>query len=128
MVKNDNRANLLVIGGVDPTTHAGILQDIKVANFFATECTAVITANTVQSDCHFKSLNTVADHVFCEQFDSVVRSHKPQVIKSGVLTSIAQIEILSKYLQAHPEIKYICDPVIGTSSGGKLMGVRLLLH
>lgn len=125
MMQN-NKANLLVIGGIDPTAHAGVLQDIKLANYFKVDCAAVISANTVQNDSDFMMLNAVDDIVFYEQFTAVVNTHKPQVIKSGVLASVAQIKMLSKFLQANPQVKYICDPVIATSSGGMLMNADII--
>lgn len=126
MIKENNKVNLLVIGGIDPTAHAGVLQDIKVANYFKVDCAAVISANTVQNDRDFIALNAVEDAIFYEQFTEIVNSHKPQVIKSGVLASVAQIKMLSKFLQANPQVKYICDPVIATSSGGMLMSADII--
>ncbi|WP_440615930.1 thiamine phosphate synthase [Cysteiniphilum sp. 6C5] len=125
MMKNNN-ASLLVIGGIDPTAHAGVLQDIKVANYFKVDCAAVISANTVQNDSDFMMLNAVDDAIFYEQFTAVVNTHKPQVIKSGVLASIAQIEMLSKFLQDNRQVKYICDPVLMTSSGGNVMSTEVV--
>ncbi len=126
MMKNNNKVNLLVIGGIDPTAHAGVLQDIKVANYFKIDCAAVISANTVQNNSDFIALNIVDDAIFYEQFTAIVNAHKPQVIKSGVLASVAQVGILSKFLQANPQVKYICDPVLATSSGGMLMNMDVI--
>ena len=116
---NENR--LVVIGGVDPTGNAGILQDIKVAHYFGIECVAIISANTVQSDQEFISLNPVEDKLFQSQFNCIMDSKLPSVIKSGVLASVNQVEILAQYLRQHPKIKYICDPVMISTSGGVCM-------
>lgn len=118
--------NLVVIGGIDPTGHAGILQDIKVANYFSTKCNAVISANTIQSDHKFVKLNPIDNDIFEQQFNCIMDSCNPCVVKSGVLASIGQIKILASYLKKHPKVKYICDPIIGATSGGTFMYAEVI--
>ncbi|WP_119344427.1 thiamine phosphate synthase [Facilibium subflavum] len=106
------------IGGIDPTNSAGIGVDLKIAYFFDVHAISLITANTAQNNQQFIALNPVSDDVFCQQFDLLMATQKPKIIKSGLLATVKQVERLSEYLQQNPDVLYICDPVFQSTSGG----------
>ncbi len=111
---------VLCIGGIDPTGAAGVLLDTKVVSFFDVSSVVVVTANTVQTGSHFSALNPVSNAVFIEQFSKMTETFHPQVIKTGVLCSKVQVITIAEYLQNNPDVLYVCDPVIKSSSGGEL--------
>ena len=114
------------IGGIDPSSGAGLTQDSKVAHLYGIHSCCIVTANTVQDDESFISLNPTDDKIFLQQFNLLKKSHPPCVIKSGVLATNRQIITLADYLEKHPQVKYICDPVLSSTTGGSCLSDELL--
>ena len=97
------------IGGIDPICASGLAADLKAADFFNIQANIIVSANTVQNNTDFISLNAVDDVVFLQQFQIMTLTSTPKVIKTGLITTLKQVDILHDYLKENPEIIYICD-------------------
>ena len=67
---------LVAIGGMDPTTHAGLMADARVFEHYSLPYRTITTAVTAQSNRKFLSYEAVSLKTFRDQLNS---------IKEGVL-------------------------------------------
>ncbi|MDR2829507.1 MAG: bifunctional hydroxymethylpyrimidine kinase/phosphomethylpyrimidine kinase [Methanobrevibacter sp.] len=107
------------IAGFDPSGGAGILTDIKTFTSLGIHGTSVITALTAQNPKKFFSTYPIAIEYIEEQFDSIVDEYNINHGKTGLLYSDEVIKLIHKKLKSN-NIKYVVDPVMIASSGGKL--------
>ncbi|MDR2623126.1 MAG: bifunctional hydroxymethylpyrimidine kinase/phosphomethylpyrimidine kinase [Methanobrevibacter sp.] len=107
------------IAGFDPSGGAGILADIKTFTSLGIYGTSVITALTAQNPKKFFSTYPTVIEYIEEQFDSIVDEYDINYGKTGMLYSDEVIKLVHKKLKSN-HIKYVVDPVMIASSGGKL--------
>jgi len=119
----------LTIAGFDPSSGAGITADLMVFaahGLFGISC---ITALTVQS-----TLGVAAVHPISAEMVRVTLNHlqpdlPPAGIKIGMLANAAIVDAVAEFLEKHPEIPVVLDPVLRSSSGRELLspeGVRVM--
>lgn len=108
----------LAIGGFDPSAGAGILADIKTIEQHDVYGLGVITANTVQSDSTFTSVNWLPFTQIKSQLELLLTTYPINVCKIGLVKSFKQLIDIISILQKHrPKIKIIWDPVLSASAG-----------
>ena len=112
--------NLLSIGGSDPSTGAGIQNDILAfSNMGAYPLTAV-TAVTVQNTLKFTNAESISAKIFDEQLESIFDDFIIDGIKIGMVYDSEIIKIIFKKLQKI-KIPIVVDPVIKSTTGGMLI-------
>ena len=105
------------VAGSDSSAGAGIQADLKTCHYFAVHCCCIITTLTAQNTSGVLSSMSTDEMVFANQIKACQTEFLPSVVKSGVIASVEQVEILAQFLQQHPKVFYICDPVmVATSS------------
>ncbi|MDR1819829.1 MAG: bifunctional hydroxymethylpyrimidine kinase/phosphomethylpyrimidine kinase [Methanobrevibacter sp.] len=107
------------IAGFDPSGGAGVLADVKTFASLDVHGTSVVTALTAQNPKKFFSTRPVDINYIEEQFDSIVDEYDINYGKTGMLYSEKVIKLAHKKLTSS-NIKYVVDPVMVASSGGKL--------
>lgn len=108
------RANILTIGGFDPSAGAGVLADAKTFEQHRMLGMAVNTANTVQTEGSFHSVNWVSEQLIHEQLDALLSEHSFEYCKVGLVPNFALLlEIKAKM----PNTRLIWDPVLSASAG-----------
>ena len=112
--------DIWLIGGSDSCAGAGIQKDLQTTVTLGANAGTVLTAVSAQSSDGVKSIEPVGMDMFVAQFACLLEMGLPRVIKSGLLTNIEHVHYLAAWLQAHPEVYYICDPVMVASSGDQL--------
>lgn len=116
-----DRAVVLAVGGLDPSGGAGLMVDAAVLRSLGVHALAVCTGVAVQSGGAFvERIDTGAAHLEA-QLDAVTRAFPVQVVKSGMLGTVEQVQVLLRWLDAHPEIPWVVDPVLASTSGGVLL-------
>ena len=91
--------NVLSIGGSDPSTGAGIQNDVLAfSNMGAYPLTAV-TAITVQNTSEFTNVESISTKIFEEQLESIFDDFTVDGIKIGMVYSSEIIKVISKKLQ-----------------------------
>lgn len=108
------RAHILSIGGFDPSGGAGILADVKTFEQHRLLGMAVNTANTIQTEDTFKSVNWVDDSLILEQLETLANQYDFKFAKVGLIPNFGMIFEIKKVL---PETKIIWDPVLSASAG-----------
>ena len=108
------RAYILTIGGFDPSGGAGVLADIKTFEEHKLLGMAVNTANTVQTEDTFQSVNRLSEDLIVAQLDVLISQYKFLYVKVGLIPSIEFIHTIKCKL---PDAKIIWDPILKASAG-----------
>jgi hydroxymethylpyrimidine/phosphomethylpyrimidine kinase len=112
---------VLVIAGSDSSGGAGITRDLQVLADHEVAACCAITAITAQTDRELVSVHHVPALSVQQQIRTALAARNVDVIKIGMLGSAATITAVVNALRAHPHIPLIVDPVLRSSSGGRLL-------
>ena len=105
---------VLVIGGYDPTSGAGISADVKTAHTLGVYCPIITTSIIPQNNkMVYEKFDLPVENIK-NQFKAVFEEFDIKYIKTGVLTKPA-IDILLKYTNKY-DLKIICDPVLASTT------------
>ena len=119
--------NLLSIGGSDPSSGAGIQNDIRVSQLLDFHCLTVVTAVTSQNTSGYSATHPVPPKVISDQFDSIVQDFEIDVVKTGMMYDIKTINAVCGTLE-RLDVPIIADPVLHSTTGGLLMEDAALPH
>ncbi|MCM8526792.1 MAG: hydroxymethylpyrimidine/phosphomethylpyrimidine kinase [Lentisphaeraceae bacterium] len=109
----------LTIAGSDSGGEAGIQADLKTFSDFDCHGLSAITANTAQNPQKIMSLNPVSLNCLKEQLVALFSFFEVKFIKTGLLPNI---DIMKEILKQIPDSAIlICDPLIASTSGTKIM-------
>ena len=111
---------VLCFSGHDPSGGAGIQADQAAIHNLGAHCASVITALTVQNTANVLNFTATSAELVIQQADALVADMPIHAIKIGMLGSLANVEALCQWLQRHPKIPVILDPVTIASGGGAL--------
>src|SRR4051812_15695093 len=112
---------VLVIAGSDSSGGAGIVRDLEVLADHDVAACCAITAITAQTDREVVSVHHIPPALVEQQIKTALTTRKVDVIKIGMLGSAATVTAVVSALRAHPHIPLIVDPVLRSSSGGRLL-------
>lgn len=115
------------IAGSDSGGGAGIQADLKVMHELGVHGCSIITALTAQNTCGVQRCETVSGPMLKAQLEALAADLMPAAIKTGMLGSAKNCQIIIDFLKAlylRPEIQQpalICDPVLKSTSGANLL-------
>ena len=112
--------NILSIGGSDPSSGAGVQNDIKTITELDAYCLTVITAITSQNTEKFFQVEPVSSKMIISQIDSILSDFKIDAIKIGMVYNSSIIKAIKSKLR-YVKVPIILDPVIKSTTGGKLI-------
>lgn len=112
---------ILTIAGSDCSGGAGIQADIQTICAHKLYPETVITAITSQHPTKFYKIQAVASEMIRSQLQAIEEYHLPQAIKIGMIYNIASSKIIVEFLNRHPHIPVVIDPLILSSSGTELI-------
>ena len=112
--------NILTIAGSDPSSGAGIQSDIKTFSAFDCYGLTVITAITSQNSSRFSNVEAVSSKILASQIDSLFSDFQINAIKIGMVFNSPIIKTIHKKI-SKLDIPIIVDPVIKSTSGGRLL-------
>ncbi|RLE00286.1 MAG: bifunctional hydroxymethylpyrimidine kinase/phosphomethylpyrimidine kinase [Aquificota bacterium] len=110
---------LLTIAGSDPSGGAGIQQDLRVFAQLGCHGMAAIAALTIQNTTGVKGFVSVEPQFLREQVEFLFQDVMPQVVKTGMLGSVENVEVVAQCLQGRG-IPLVVDPVLVATSGDPL--------
>ncbi len=110
---------ILIIGGHDPTSGAGISADIETSSHFGCHAISLLTCTTIQNTNKIFKVNKMPKNYIINGFRELISEFKINVIKIGLIPNIqASKEILellsSKKIKNTP---VIIDPIIKSGNG-----------
>jgi hydroxymethylpyrimidine/phosphomethylpyrimidine kinase len=91
--------NILSIGGSDPSSGAGIQNDIKTIISLDSYCFTVITAITSQNTRKFSRVEPVSLQMIKNQIDSIMSDFKIDAIKIGKLEWCTILQLSRQLVQ-----------------------------
>lgn len=110
---------VLVIGGSDCSSGAGIQRDLKVLQEKNVYGVSVITAITAQNVNRFYSFQPVALKIVRQQLEAVFEEFDIKFVKIGMIGSSRIVKLVSKFLQTK-NVTIVYDPVLKSTTGGEL--------
>ena len=114
------KGRVLIIAGSDPSGGAGIQADIKAVTMLGAYAATAITAVTVQNTTGVTGVHPIPGEVLEGQIEAVLSDIGADVIKIGMIGSVATAIIIEATLKANPGIPVVLDPVLVATSGDAL--------
>jgi len=124
-----NLKKVLVIGGSDPSSGAGIQADLFTLTQIGVPAVSVITAITAQNEKKFLSYETVSLKNFKDQLTAVSSFAEKSIVKIGMIGNSKFIPILQDWFKEIKPKFIILDPVIRSTTQANLIdskGIKLL--
>lgn len=112
---------VLVLAGHDPSGGAGIHADIEAIGQRGCHAASVITALTAQNTIRLGHVLPQDPAHFREQLALVNEDMQLAACKIGVCPSMMIIDVIADFLEQHPELPVVLDPVLVAGSGGEFL-------
>jgi hydroxymethylpyrimidine/phosphomethylpyrimidine kinase len=113
---------VLSIAGLDPTAGAGILADVKTFTATGSYGFAVATCLTAQTEDTCEHVQWLSVKEITTQLKPLLENYPIGVTKLGALKDLSMaIAIVDYVLSIKPEMKFVLDPILSTSSGKEFM-------
>src|SRR5215475_4269258 len=114
-------AKALTIAGSDSGGGAGIQADLKTFMALDVYGTSVITAVTAQNTLGVQGVVELPTEFVAQQFDSVLSDIGAQAAKTGMLSSIPLVQVVSKKIREYDVRQLVVDPVMVAKGGHPLL-------
>lgn len=119
----------LSIAGSDPSSGAGVQQDLKTFTHFGIYGVCVITAITAQNTKGVEVVYTSPPGIVEDQLESLLSDIKVNAVKTGMLCNSEVVKVISEELRKFKIPNLIVDPVMVSKNGKRLLtddGVEML--
>lgn len=114
-------AKALTIAGSDSGGGAGIQADLKTFMALGVYGTSVLTAVTAQNTLGVQGVAELPPEFVAQQFDSVLSDIGTHAAKTGMLSTIPLVQIVSKKIQEYNVRQLVVDPVMVAKGGHPLL-------
>ncbi|MBR4172107.1 MAG: bifunctional hydroxymethylpyrimidine kinase/phosphomethylpyrimidine kinase [Kiritimatiellae bacterium] len=115
------QAACLTIAGSDSGGNAGVQADLRAFHSFGVHGCTVFTALTAQNPFGVNAAVAIAPEFVSQQFDAVIDLYDIRAMKSGMLATAANVEVVAERFSLYPRIIRIADPVMIATSGAPLL-------
>jgi hydroxymethylpyrimidine/phosphomethylpyrimidine kinase len=115
------RPRALTIAGSDSGGGAGIQADLKTFSAMGVYGASAVTAVTAQNTIGVRAIHEIPPDVVAAQIDAVLEDIGTDAAKTGMLSSVAIIEVVADRLRAHSVAALVVDPVMVAKSGDALL-------
>lgn len=112
---------ILTVGGSDSTGGAGVQGDLRTIDRMGGYGVCVITAVTAQDTDGVRSSECVAASLVAEQLLALGEDLEIAAVKAGMLGSYGAVDALVRFLDDHPALPLVLDPVLAASDGFPLL-------
>ena len=114
-------AKALTIAGSDSGGGAGIQADLKTFMALGVYGTSVLTAVTAQNTLGVQAVVELPPEFVAQQFDSVLSDIGTHAAKTGMLSSIPLVQVVSRKIEEHRLRQLVVDPVMVAKGGHPLL-------
>lgn len=111
----------LTIAGSDSGGGAGIQADLKAFAANGVHGLSVITSITAQNTKSVTSVHDLPSTIIEAQIDAVFDDFDVAAVKTGMLSSVEIVEVVSKKLAQYQVANLVVDPVMVSKSGHPLL-------
>ncbi|KAI0200485.1 Rapamycin-insensitive companion of mTOR, N-term-domain-containing protein [Astrocystis sublimbata] len=112
---------ILIVAGSDSSGGAGIEADQKVIAAHGCYAMTATTALTAQNTTGVDDIHQIPPEFTRKQIDAVFKDIPPSVVKTGMLGSVATIEMLSQAVVDYRIETLVLDPVMVATTGAQLL-------
>jgi hydroxymethylpyrimidine/phosphomethylpyrimidine kinase len=121
MTAMSTHADVLIIAGSDSSGGAGLSVDLNTCQEFDLDARFCITCVTAQSHHQFFGLEALPPELVRKQLMAATDSEPPRAIKVGMVYRADTIRVITEFLDGLHNIPVVVDPLIRSSSGGRLL-------
>ncbi|MEO4042585.1 hydroxymethylpyrimidine/phosphomethylpyrimidine kinase [Hoeflea sp. CAU 1731] len=111
---------VLVVGGTDSSGGAGVSRDTTTLAAFGVAACPAITAVTVQTHHGVRHIEAMPGDLILQQMAAAAEANPIRAVKIGLLGHAEAIRAVVSFLAANREMPAVLDPVLVSSSGGRL--------
>lgn len=119
--------NVLSIAGSDPSAGAGMQVDLKTFQALGAFGMAVPAALTIQNSRGVSGVEPVSSSMLSRQLDALLSDIRPDAIKTGMLLTRRNVEVVASAVNTYACRHLVIDPVLRSSSGKTLLQPSALL-
>ena len=112
---------VLTISGSDSSGHAGMQTDNRAIHSVGAFPLNVLTAVTLQGPQGVEAVEQMSADFVEAQLRLILKNYRVRAIKSGMLGSAEIAARVAQVLSSYPDIPYVLDPVLCSSSGAVLL-------
>ncbi|MEJ7829631.1 MAG: hydroxymethylpyrimidine/phosphomethylpyrimidine kinase [Segetibacter sp.] len=113
-----NRPIVMSIAGVDPSSGAGLLADIKTFEQHKVYGLAISTAQTLQTEDEFIAIRWENKKDILQSIETILAGYSVNAVKIGIVENMEVLEkIVSLVYSKKNAIKIVWDTVIKSTSG-----------
>jgi hydroxymethylpyrimidine/phosphomethylpyrimidine kinase len=111
----------LTISGSDSSGGAGVQADLKTFSVLGVYGMSAITAITAQNTLGIHERFDLTPELVRKQIDASAGDIEVDACKTGMLATAAIVEVVEDALRRNKLLRYVCDPVIFTRKGDRLL-------
>nr|WP_288834170.1 hydroxymethylpyrimidine/phosphomethylpyrimidine kinase [uncultured Flavobacterium sp.] len=112
-----NRPFVLSIAGFDPSAGAGVLADIKTFEQHQVYGFAINTANTIQTENDFMSIQWTALDFVLQSIETLFQAYEIKAVKIGIVPSLDYLKsIVFSIKKLSPKTKIVWDTVLRSTT------------
>lgn len=111
---------VLVFGGTDPTSGAGVQADALTLAALGCHPATVVTAVTAQDTANIKQFSAVEPELVIAQARAVLEDMPVAAVKVGMLATGAIVSAIATILDDYPNLPVVIDPVQVSGQGDPL--------
>ena len=115
------KKQVLTIAGSDSGGGAGIQADIKAMSACGVFAMSVITSITAQNTTEVVSIHDLPASIIEDQMNAVFSDFEVAAVKTGMLSSVEIVNLVSQKLILHQVKRLVVDPVMVSKSGHHLL-------
>ena len=119
---SETRPAIICIGGTDPTGRAGLAADIRAGEAAGVHVAPVPVTVVAQNAHGVQHIEPMGLLLISSQIKAVLEDLPVRAIKIGLMPTAQVVEAVAAALKpALPATPLVIDPVLGASSGGRLV-------
>ena len=111
----------MTIAGSDSGGGAGIQADLKTFAALGVYGASTLTAITAQNTVAVITVHELPTDLIAAQIDAVITDIGVDAVKTGMLSSVAIVEVVAQELKRHGITNLVVDPVMVAKSGDALL-------
>lgn len=117
---------MLIVSGLDPSGGAGLQADIQAVTALGCHPLPILSCLTVQDTRNVYGAEPVDAGLIRRQLDCLAADCRIDAVKTGALGNAEVVAVLADFLNRHPDLSLIVDPVIKAAGGGDLADEALV--
>jgi hydroxymethylpyrimidine/phosphomethylpyrimidine kinase len=121
MLRRSTRPCAVTIAGSDSGAGAGIQADLRTFHRMGVHGTTAITCLTAQTPAGVTGVHPVPAAMVRAQLDALAADLPLSAAKTGMLYRTQTVRVVSQFLQDHPKLPVVIDPVMVATSGAVLL-------